>query len=133
MRQAKRTIEGRFHEHFFASVVPSVMRKYQMDPFFHPRSLRLLTAFLALFSRTHTPSAYVMARICVHGWHTCTITDGETDASVEMIQAQSRMAKRIHLRFCASRTGQRTQKIARGNDPLLNVWLGAFFVVNLQT
>jgi hypothetical protein len=43
------------------------------------------------------------------------------------------MAKRIHLRFCASRTGQRTQKIARGNDPLLNVWLGAFFVVNLQT
>jgi hypothetical protein len=44
------------------------------------------------------------------GRQICTITDGETDAAVEMIQAQSRMEKRIHLRFCALWTGQLMQK-----------------------
>jgi hypothetical protein len=54
--------------------------------------------------------AYVIARICMFFRPICTITDGETDAAVEMIQAPSRMEKRIYQRFHASRTGQRTQK-----------------------
>jgi hypothetical protein len=36
--------------------------------------------------------------------------DGEKDAAVTMNQAPSRMEKRIHLRFHAPWTGQRTQK-----------------------
>jgi hypothetical protein len=62
------------------------------------------------FSRFYRAIAYVMAHIHMFGRQICTITDGETDALVEMIQAQLRMAKRIYLRFCASRTGRRTQK-----------------------
>jgi hypothetical protein len=51
------------------------------------------------------------ARIFIFGGQICTITDGETDALVEMIRDQSRMEKRIHLRIWASWTGQQTQKV----------------------
>jgi hypothetical protein len=33
------------------------------------------------------------------GRQICTITDGKTDAAVEMIQGQSWTEKRIHMRF----------------------------------
>jgi hypothetical protein len=33
-------------------------------------------------------------------WQICKITDGETDATAEMIKAKSRIEKGIHLRFC---------------------------------
>jgi hypothetical protein len=52
----------------------------------------------------------VKARIWVFVSPIYTITDREKDAAVEMIQAQSRMKKRIHLRFCTSRTGRDAQK-----------------------
>jgi hypothetical protein len=52
--------------------------------------------------------AHVIARICEFF---SPITDGETDAAVEMIQLLSQMEKGIHLRFHTSRTGQQTQKV----------------------
>jgi hypothetical protein len=87
----------------FASVVPSMMRE-NADQSVFPS---VIAPPPYCFSRL---IAYVMARISMFFRPICTITDGKTDAAVEMIQAPSGMEKRIHLRFHASRTGHRTQK-----------------------
>jgi hypothetical protein len=52
-----------------------------------------------LFSRDRVRDGaikYVIARICMFGRQICTITDGETDATVEIIQAQSRICVFAH-------------------------------------
>jgi hypothetical protein len=62
------------------------------------------------------------------GRQTYTIRDRKTDATEEMIKAKSRMVKRIHMRFYASRMEKRMDKriqpdwtndaqSARINDP----------------
>jgi hypothetical protein len=95
-----------FPRALFASVVPSVMRKNVdgskgrlhsrfLRPFLCPQWRRRPTAsfafsrtrslLLLLFSRFSPAITYVMERIYMFGRQMCTITDGETDASVEMI------------------------------------------------
>jgi hypothetical protein len=67
---------------------------------------RPLYAFIALFSHyRERDGAHLHAQQANMHHHR-----RETDASVKMIEAQSRMAKRIHLRFEALRTRKRPQK-----------------------
>jgi hypothetical protein len=60
--------------------------------------------------------AYVMGRICKFSRQMCTIRDGETDASEEVIQVRSRMEKRISAFLCMMDRITDT-KNARGNVP----------------
>jgi hypothetical protein len=94
-------ITGRFHGRFLRPFVRDAQKR-KWIPF--------LSAIAAPPNCFFRAIVYVIARICMFGRHIGTITDRETDAAVEMIQAQSRMKKRIHLRYCKSRTGQRTKK-----------------------
>jgi hypothetical protein len=96
-------VQGSFPRALFASVVPFVMRENADRSVFPSMIEPPPNCFSCVI-------AYVMARICMFFRPICTTTDGKTDAALEMIQAPSRMEKQIHLRFHASRTGQRTQK-----------------------
>jgi hypothetical protein len=88
MRSREKSSKGPFPLAVLASVIPSVMRENADGSVFPsvieppPNSFSRAIAYVI---------EYVIARICMFGRHICTITDGETDAAVEMITAKSRV------------------------------------------
>jgi hypothetical protein len=86
---------------FFASVSLSAMREIADGSIF-PSAI---AATKLLFSHVRERDC---ARICMLGRPICSITDGETDAVEEMIQAQSGMKKNPDLSVFS--------RIAEGTD-----------------